>query len=437
MVMVAVVLGIAACQKPADEITNIYEGDEYLVLVLNGEDIFEVGDNGELTDFGFNLVPIGNNSSSGKGVSFGGFTVTNPKYSGNGSTSSSARTDTTFPVEDFIYINDIPDNITIIRNSTSQQRTIAWGTTIAVPKGETFTVVGWDATKPHTLYRYLSYKVADQEFTVPQDTNDAQTYDIKATTDSALFTVNNVTTQPATGTLSFDSFTPSLSDNNGTEANLRSDATTPLGNDIDEDYYLFAGDGENMTLTINFNAVYTDSAGATHTIVGSESVSVSPTVAYEHYQYNFALNIDEAFNNNVMTNNPTDVTFTIVLDKVFQNNGSVDLVATYTATVQTYSEENDEGDFAHTDSELISDALVLITDSANFLNYRIADGTIVNGIDYSDIILTFNKLSHSQKWGIQVGTDYLQADGSWAASTSYNWDTLEEAIDELLIVTLP
>ena len=433
LLIVAVALGVWSCQKPDQ---HYYEGDTTILILGTGSgyDVFEVGEDVPTTDYGFNLVPIGNGSTSGKGFGFDGFTVTNPKFSGKGSTSSSARTDSTFPVEDFIY--DTPNNITIIRNSTGQQRTIAWGATISVPKGETFTVVGWDATKPHTLYRYLSYNVVDQEFTVPQDTNDAQTYAIKATTDSSLFTVNNVTSQPATGTLVFNNFAPKLDDNLGEVKPLRSDATTPLGNAINEDYYFFAGDGENVSVIIDFEAVYTDSAGVTHTIVGSESVNVSPTVAYEHYQYNFSLVIHEDFNNNVMVNNPTDITFTIVLDQVFQNNGSVDLVATYTATVQTYSEENDEGAFADTDSELILNSLAVITDNANYLNYRIADGTIVNGVDYSDIILTFNKATHSQKWGIQIGTDYVQSDGS-LGSNSYNWDTREEAIAYLLTLTLP
>ena len=431
LLLAVVALGVTSCDKG-----DYTEGDTYNILVLNGEDIFEVGEDGTLTDFGFRLVPIGGNSSSGKGFAFDGFTVTNPKFSGKGSTSSSARTDTTFPVQDFIYVNDIPDNITIIRNSTGQQRTIAWGTTIAVPKEETFTVVGWDATKPHTLYRYLSYKVADQEFTTNK-TDDTQTYDIKATTDSALFTVNNATSQPATGTLVFTNFAPKLDDNNGNSLNLRSDATTPLGNDINEDYYLFAGDGENISVIIDFEAVYTDSEGATHTIVGAESVSISPTVAYEHYQYNFALAIDESFNNIVAINAPTDVTFTIVLDQVFQNNGSINVIATYTAMVDVHSEENDEGNFAATDAELILDALSIESDNDDFANHRIADGTIVNGIDYSNILIIFNKATHTQKWGISVGGSYLQADDSWATGTSYNWDTLEEAVDKLLTVTLP
>ena len=39
---------------------------------------------------------------------------------------------------------EAPDTVTITRVSTGQVRTIAWGTTIAVPKGETFENTGWD-----------------------------------------------------------------------------------------------------------------------------------------------------------------------------------------------------------------------------------------------------------------------------------------------------
>ena len=328
--MVAVVLGIAACQKP-DEIYN--EGDTYNILVLNGEDIFEVGEDGTLTDFGFNLVPIGTGSNSGKGV----VSTKNVWNLKNSKKASSARATSTFPIADFITP---PDNITIRRISTGQERTIPWNTSIAVPKGEDFTVLAFESNSEGNVYSDdLPYMVADQNFHVDQNGGNSQHYEIKATTRYSLFTVNN---NSDTASLTFTSFIPTLVKTSGGNV-----ADMPAATGTSEDYYKFTRNNESIDLNVNFEAIYTDSEGATHTITGIQTATVSNTEAYEHYQYNFNLQVDESFNNNVNTNDPTDVTFTIILDQVFNNDGSVELLATYTAVVQTYSEENSEGDFAY------------------------------------------------------------------------------------------
>ena len=325
--MIAGLIAIS-CEKP-----DVHEGDvttTNIILLVTGDDVFGLLEDGvsedEIAEFGFSLIPVGGNSS----VSRSQYGLNFSKVNGltKSSRGSSLRADSPFPVEDYIIE---PATVTIRRNSTGQERTINFTDTIAVPKGETFTVVGWTFDRAD-YDTNLGYIVADQEFTVNQ-TDASQHYEIKATTTYSLFTVNDVTNVT---NLTVTSFSATVGGEN---------LTTPL-DPADANYYLFADGGQNATLEVNWSAQYVDSQSVTHTISGVESVNVSNTVAYEHYEYNFAIQLDENLINNIAEVDPTDITFSIILDQVFQTDGSVDLIATVSVDVNTVSTVNNEGDFA-------------------------------------------------------------------------------------------
>ena len=373
LLILALALGVTACTVEGD----VYNHDVD-VLVLSGYDgidIFELGEGEGLTDFGFNLVPIGNGSDSGKGL--GSFKFNRPSGKKGFSTAKSEDIISDFPVLD--YINP-PATISITRVNTGQTRTFDWGTTVSLPRGESFTVTGWTDDQGN-YSELMGYTVADYTFSVDNSGDDV-TEELVATTTYSLFTVNDVTSAPVSGTLSDVVFTSSVN----TESLVTATATN-------QDYYLFANEGQTVTLDINYSAIYTDSSGVSHTISINEQAVVDPTVAYNHYQYDFQLMIDETFNDNVNVNDPTDVSFTIVLDRSFNSVGVEIITATYTAVVQTFSEENAEGDFANIADDWYFDRLggsneYYINDSIGYENRTListgsgwAVRTITQGIE--------------------------------------------------------